>query len=88
MGFAPSSLESAVASLPTELQSALGHGLREGTLKIDGTNFSLPGLRPKKGPYALLTKDPVAMRPLLNLEYYVHVAEYLRLDRLLARWDS
>jgi hypothetical protein len=83
-GFAPCSLESAIADLPTELQSAMGRGLRAGSLTIDGTRFALPGLGPKKGPYTLFTKDTVAMRPLLNLEYYVQVAEYLRLDRLLA----
>ena len=41
-GFAPSAADSAIAALPTELLGALGAGLREGTLVINGTRFALP----------------------------------------------
>jgi hypothetical protein len=71
-----------LAPLPDPIKIALGGGLREGSLTIDGTRFRLRDLPPTKGPYTLFTRHPTRLTP--NVEYFVQTAEFLRLNRALA----
>jgi hypothetical protein len=71
----------AFARLPPGLRTLLAAGLRDGLIIPQGRTFTLRGLAPGKGPYAWFTRYAQAQRPNPNWEYYVQVAEYVRLSR-------
>ena len=73
------------ARLPKGLRAMIGFGLREGIIVASGHTFSLQGLPGNKGPYNWLSRYTDAQTPSPNWEYYVQVAEYVRLNQALHR---
>ena len=69
--------------LTPDLLAGLDRGFHEGSLIIVGTTFRLRDLPPKKGPYTLFTRHADRRTLTPNVEYFVEVAEFLRLIRSL-----
>ncbi len=65
--------------LPAGLRALLGQGLKEGLIIPKGRTFKLKGLSPKKGPYNWFSRYSAAKIPAPNWEYFVQVAEFVRL---------
>src|SRR5437016_356262 len=81
-GFADQSegvVESAKTRLPAEVRAVIGLGIERGIVIPDGHRFRLDGLKPGKGPYKWVSRYNRQSRPNPNWEYYVQVAEYIRL---------
>jgi hypothetical protein len=74
----------AFARLSPGLRTLLATGLQEGLIISHGRTFTLRGLAPGKGPYAWFSRYAQVQRPNPNWEYYVQVAEYVRLSRFAA----
>src|SRR2546426_3591018 len=72
--------ESRMAELPDH-----PHGVASGLIIQLGRQFTLRGLAPKKGPYAWFSRHMEASGPSPNWEYFVQVAEFVRLCTLAAR---
>lgn len=72
-------VDRACVRLPSGLQDAVAAGVASGTIITDGTRFSLLGLSPGKGPYAWFSRNNSSQSPAPNWEYFVQVAEYVRL---------
>ena len=72
------------ARLSPGLRTLLAAGLHDGLIIPQGRTFTLRGLAPGKGPYAWFSRYTQARRPNPNWEYYVQVAEYVRLSRFAA----
>jgi hypothetical protein len=71
--------EDANERLPRGLRSTLGRGLASGAIDVvEGFKFRLPELAQDKGPYAWLGRSGSGV-PAVHWEYYVQVAEYVRL---------
>ena len=69
--------------LPPGLRAAIADAVANGTMLIvDGHRFSLSGLAPSKGPYALFSRSARKV-PAPNWEYFVQAAEYVRLAQLV-----
>jgi hypothetical protein len=68
--------------VPAELQARVGAGIREGLITVDRYYFRAVGLPPKKGPYKLVGRSQTGA-PQPHWEYYVQLAEYVRLVRVL-----
>jgi len=86
-GFAcPSSefFENMISRLPEGLRATIGLGLEQGLVIPQGYTFLLKGLAPGKGPYRWFSRFASEKRPNPNWEYYVQVAEYVRLSTALA----
>ncbi|MBL7124577.1 MAG: hypothetical protein ISS51_00575 [Dehalococcoidales bacterium] len=66
--------------LPAGLRSLLGFGLNSGIIisKEGGVAFTLKGLLDRKGPYHWFSHNR-RLKPAPNWEYFVQVAEYVRL---------
>jgi hypothetical protein len=73
--------ESLFSRLPPGLRSTLGQGLASGLLVLDGRTFNLSGLASRKGPYNWFARDKSTNRLSVNWEYFVQVAEYIRLKQ-------
>lgn len=72
-------IDDAYRRLPLGLRLTLGHGLTSGAIQtVEGFKFQLPHLPEGKGPYAWLGKSATEA-PAVHWEYYVQVAEYVRL---------
>jgi len=71
--------------LPDGLRTILGYGIDRSLIVQMGKKFSLKGLRDKKGPYNWLSRDSYKKEPAPNWEYFVQVAEYVRLFELAER---
>jgi len=74
-----------LARIPASVREELGRGLRESIL-IPGPEeylFSIAGLAHGKGPYRWFSKNRAPALPSANWEYFFHVAEFVRLTRLL-----
>lgn len=69
--------------LPPGLRQLIGRGLAEGLIEARGLRFTLRDL-PGKGPYAWFSQRPGGHEPATNWEYFVQVAEYVRLRRVAA----
>ncbi len=68
--------------LPEGLRALLGLGFSKGLIIPKSRwTFTLEGLSPKKGPYSWLSRS-VAKEPNPNCEYFVQVAEFVRLHRV------
>lgn len=72
----------AFSRLSPGLRTLLAAGLQDGLIIPQGRTFTLRGLAPGKGPYAWFSRYPHVQRANPNWEYYVQVAEYVRLSRL------
>lgn len=64
--------------IPSGIRSMIGLGIERGIVVPGGHTFSLKGLPAGKGPYKWFSH--FEGRPNPNWEYYVHVAEYVRLS--------
>jgi hypothetical protein len=69
------------AHIPEDTRAEIARGVREHRVVIDGYRFRLPNLGPKKGPYAFFSRNRGPGVPSPNWEYFVQVAEYLRILR-------
>lgn len=86
-GFAPPPsefFERITSRLPEGLRATIGSGLEQGLVIPQGYGFTLKGLAPSKGPYRWFSRFASEQRPNPNWEYYVQVAEYVRLSTTLA----
>jgi hypothetical protein len=71
--------------LPEGLRALIAHGVASGLIIPHGRQFTLRGLAPKKGPYAWFSRHTQDKGPNPNWEYFVQVAEFVRLSDLAAR---
>jgi hypothetical protein len=69
--------------IPAEIEAVIGDGVRRGRVGIAGYLFSPAGLGSAKGPYKLVGRYTSRRRPSPHWEYFVQLAEFLRLDREL-----
>jgi hypothetical protein len=72
------------ARLPEGLRATIGFGLEQGLVIPQGHSFLVKGLGPGKGPYRWFSRFASEQRPNPNWEYYVQVAEFVRLSTALA----
>ena len=63
--------------IPSGIRSMIGMGIERGIVLPDGHLFRLKGLPDGKGPYRWFSRFRGGPNP--NWEYFVHVAEYVRL---------
>jgi hypothetical protein len=73
--------------LPEGLRVLLGLGLKNGLIMPRGQAFVLTGLPSSKGPYNWFSHYAGAKGPAPNWEYFVHVAEFIRLHTISAAKD-
>lgn len=67
--------------LPPGLREAIAEAVENDRIRlVDGHRFSLSGLAPSKGPYALFSRSARQV-PAPNWEYFVQAAEYGRVAR-------
>ena len=66
--------------LPAGIRIMIGLGIERGIVIPEGHTFRLKGLSDGKGPYKWLSRYNLERRPNPNWEYYVQVAEYVRLS--------
>jgi hypothetical protein len=76
-----------VARLPEGLRTLLASGLSEGLIVPHGWRFTLKGLPPGKGPYQWFSERRWENGPHPNWEYFVHVAEFVRVHRVAVARD-
>ncbi len=65
--------------LPKDLMYLLGSGVKKGLIIPEGRSFRLKELPANKGPYNWFSKYASTKEPAPNWEYFVQVAEYVRL---------
>ena len=70
--------------LPEGLRALLGFGLNSGLIISKGRTFTLKGLPSTKGPYNWFSHYKTLKEPAPNWEYFVHVAEFVRLHTIAA----
>lgn len=70
------------ARIPDEYQARIGDGIRCGAVVVQGYRFRPVGLARGKGPYQLVGQDTAARRPSPHWEYFIQLAEFLRLMKL------
>jgi hypothetical protein len=84
-GYPPPSrdwFERAERRLPAGLRRTLELGLADGVVQVvAGYRFRLDGLAAHKGPYAFFSRFSQRRQPGPNWEYFVQVAEYVRIRR-------
>lgn len=73
--------------LPVGLRTLLARGLSEGLILIEGHRFRPKALASQKGPYQWFSNYSWHAGPHPNWEYYIQVAEYVRLHRVAAALD-
>ncbi len=73
--------------LPLGLRTLLARGIAEGLVLNEGHRFRPKGVASHKGPYQWFSKYPWHGGPHPNWEYYVQVAEYVRLHRVASALD-
>jgi hypothetical protein len=69
--------------LPPGLRENLGFGLAAGIIIANGITFTLKDLPDTKGPYSWFSRYSNAQQPMPNWEYFIQVAEYVRLHQTL-----
>lgn len=67
--------------LPAGLRATIGAGIEKGIVVPNGCAFRIKGLNKTKGPYNWFSRDNAKHRPNPNWEYYIQVAEYIRLSQ-------
>jgi hypothetical protein len=70
--------------LPPGLRALVADGVEQGTVTVIGHRFRPVDLPGNKGPYAFLSRS-ATKRPALNWEYFVQLAEYLRVREAVVR---
>jgi hypothetical protein len=70
--------------LPPGLRALVADGVGRGMVEVVGHRFRPVDLPENKGPYAFLSRS-AAKRPALNWEYFVQLAEYLRIREAVVR---
>lgn len=65
--------------IPGGLFATIGFGLEKGIVLPSGCTFRIKGISQSKGPYNWFSKDNINRRLNPNWEYYIQVAEYVRL---------
>ena len=73
--------------LPAGLIATIGFGIEKGIVIPDGCTFRIRGLNDTKGPYNWFSRDNAKRRPNPNWEYYIQVAEYVRLWQMFEKTD-
>jgi hypothetical protein len=68
--------------LPSGLRATVGFGIDRGIVIASGCTFRIEGLAEAKGPYNWFSRDNVKCIPNPNWEYYIQVAEYIRLREM------
>jgi len=71
--------------LPQGLRTLIARGVASGLIIENGRQFTLRGLAPTKGPYAWFSRHTENKEPNPNWEYFVQVAEFVRLSEVAAR---
>lgn len=71
--------------LGRHVQDLLSSGLETRILIPEGRSFTLKGLQPGKGPYNWFSQNQQKLTPQPNWEYFVQVAEYIRLFPIAAK---
>jgi len=71
--------------LPQGLRTLIARGVASGLIIENGRQFTLRGLAPTKGPYAWFSRHTENEEPNPNWEYFVQVAEFVRLSEVAAR---
>jgi len=74
--------DKAFGRLPVGLRSWLSLGIDQGLIIIEGRQFSLKDLPPEKGPYNWFSRYSSKKEPAPNWEYFIQVAEYVRLFQI------
>lgn len=64
--------------IPADIRAEIARGVQRGEVVVLGFGFSLPELGPQKGPYAFFSQNRGHGVPSPNWEYFVQLAEYLR----------
>ena len=67
--------------LPWGVRACLGIGLESGLLIIDGRTFKLASIGEEKGPYNWFSRQNPRRELMVNWEYFVQVAEFIRMSR-------
>ena len=65
--------------LPGGLLATIGFGVEEGILLPSGCTFKIKSISQSKGPYNWFSRDNSNRKLNPNWEYYIQVAEYVRL---------
>jgi hypothetical protein len=73
--------------LPAGLLATIGFGIENGIVKPDGCTFRIKGIGDTKGPYNWFSRDNAKRRPNPNWEYFIQVAEYVRLWQVFEKTD-
>jgi hypothetical protein len=73
--------------LPNGLREILGFGIENGIVVVDGCTFRIRGMNQSKGPYNWFSRDKTRRKLNPNWEYYIQVAEYIRLCRAFGDED-
>lgn len=68
--------------LPEGLRALLNSGLKSGLIISKGQTFTLKGLPYGKGPYNWFSHNDAVKEPAPNWEYFVQVAEFIRLHAI------
>jgi hypothetical protein len=66
---------------PNGLRKILDFGIENGIVVVDGCTFKIRGMNQSKGPYNWFSRDKTKRKLNPNWEYYIQVAEYIRLCR-------
>lgn len=73
--------------LPSGLLATIGFGIEKGIVVPNGCTFMIKGLTQTKGHYNWFSRDNTKCRPNPNWEYYIQVAEYVRLWQVFENSD-
>ena len=73
--------EQFAARIPDDTGAEIARGVRDNRVVLDTYRFTLPDLGPDKGPYAFFSRNREPGVPSPNWEYFIQLAEYLRILR-------
>ena len=73
--------------LPGGLLATIGFGVEKGIVLPRGCTFNIQGAGQSKGPYNWFSRDNNNRTPNPNWEYYIQVAEFVRLRQAFANGD-
>lgn len=74
--------DKAFERLPAGLRSWISLGIDQGVIIIEGRQFTLKNLPTEKGPYNWFSRNTAKKEPSPNWEYFIQVAEYVRLFQI------
>ena len=73
--------------IPNGLLATIGFGIENGIVLPSGCTFKIKGMDHSKGPYNWFSRDNTNRRLNPNWEYYIQVAEYVRLCQAFGNRD-